>query len=144
MDGVDSQILELLREDARRTYDDIGRHVSLSAPAVKRRVDALRGSGALLGFTTVVDHQKQGYSIEAFVHLYAVAGASHEEVTDALARRPEVLGAWMITGDADAIAHVRTRDASSLEQLVLELKREHVVARTRSEIVLSSLVGPGQ
>lgn len=142
MDELDRKILSLLADDARRTYDDIGRQVSLSAPAVKRRVDALRASGALLGFTTVVDHEAQGYSIEAFVHLYAVAGASHEDVTGALSRRPEVLAAWMITGEADAIAHVRTRDASGLERLVLDLKRERVVARTRSEIVLSRLVGP--
>jgi DNA-binding Lrp family transcriptional regulator len=142
LDAVDEQILTLLSEDARRTYDDIGRRVRLSAPAVKRRVDALRASGTLRGFTAVLDYEAQGYSIEAFVHFYAVAGASREEVVAALDDRPEVLEAWMITGDADAIAHVRTRDAASLERLLLDLKRQRIVARTHSEIVLSTLVGP--
>ncbi|HTU84444.1 MAG TPA: AsnC family transcriptional regulator, partial [Solirubrobacteraceae bacterium] len=51
MDTQDRQILALLVEDGRRTYDDIGRRVALSAPAVKRRVDRLRARGALQGFT---------------------------------------------------------------------------------------------
>jgi hypothetical protein len=50
MDELDKRILALLVEDGRRTYDDIGRQVNLSAPSVKRRVDRLRASGALEGF----------------------------------------------------------------------------------------------
>src|SRR5205809_714418 len=62
MDELDRRILALLVEDGRRTYDDIGRRVSLSAPSVKRRVDRLRASGALEGFTAVVDHGAMGGS----------------------------------------------------------------------------------
>ena len=140
IDELDQKILALLSDDARRTYDDIGRR---SAPAVKRRVDGLRASGALRGFTTVVDYEAQGYSIEALVHLYYVPGVMREDAAEVLQRRPEIVEAWMITGEADAIARVRARDASSLERLLLDLKRERVVDRTRSEIVLSKLVEPG-
>ena len=143
IDELDQKILALLSDDARRTYDDIGRRVGLSAPAVKRRVDGLRASGALRGFTTVVDYEAQGYSIEALVHLYYVPGVMREDAAEVLQRRPEIVEAWMITGEADAIARVRARDASSLERLLLDLKRERVVDRTRSEIVLSKLVEPG-
>ena len=140
MDRIDQQILALLTEDARRTYEDIGRGVGLSAPAVKRRVDALRRSGALLGFTTVLDDSAQGLNIEALVHLYYVPGAMREDAAESLRRRPEIVEAWMVTGEADAIARVKTRDAQSLEDLLLELKRDRLVERTRSEIVLSRLV----
>src|SRR3954454_19107727 len=51
MDDLDRQILALLVEDGRRTYDDIGRRVSLSAPSVKRRVDRLGGGGGGEGGT---------------------------------------------------------------------------------------------
>jgi DNA-binding Lrp family transcriptional regulator len=140
MDAIDEKILSLLSEDARRTYDDIGRKVSLSAPAVKRRIDNLRATGALLGFTTVVNHEARGLNIEAFVHLYYAAGALRDEVVDSLRAHPEVEEAWMVTGEADVLAHVRTRDAESLEALILEFKRMGLVDRTRSEIVLSQLI----
>jgi Lrp/AsnC family transcriptional regulator, leucine-responsive regulatory protein len=60
MDATDRRILSLLVEDSRRTYDDIAGRVNLSAPSVKRRVDRLRASGALVGFTAVVDHAALG------------------------------------------------------------------------------------
>jgi DNA-binding Lrp family transcriptional regulator len=41
MERIDVQIVALLRENARRSFQDIGKRVSLSAPAVKRRVDRL-------------------------------------------------------------------------------------------------------
>ena len=47
-------------EDGRRTFDDIAGRVRLTAPSVKRRVDRLRASGALEGFTAVVDHGALG------------------------------------------------------------------------------------
>jgi DNA-binding Lrp family transcriptional regulator len=140
MNDLDRQILALLAEDARRPYDDIGRRIGLSPPAVKRRIDKLRDSGALLGFTTVVDHGAEGFSIEAFVHLFYVPGAMREETVRVLRKRPEIVDAWMVTGEADAIAHVRTRDARELERLLFDLKGERVVERTKSEIVLSRMV----
>jgi DNA-binding Lrp family transcriptional regulator len=69
MDDVDRQIIALLLEDGRRTYDDIGRRVSLSAPSVKRRVDRLRERGALQGFTAIVDHDALGAGTEALGEL---------------------------------------------------------------------------
>jgi Lrp/AsnC family leucine-responsive transcriptional regulator len=139
VDDLDRQILALLAQDARRPYDDIGQRVGLSPPAVKRRIDKLRASGALLGFTTVVDHEAEGYSIEAFVHLYYVRGTMRADTRRVL-YRPEIVEAWGVTGEADAIAHVRTRDAAELEDLLFALKEEQVVERTRSEIVLSRIV----
>jgi DNA-binding Lrp family transcriptional regulator len=42
IDEIDERIVALLRENARRSFQDIGERVSLSAPAVKRRADRLR------------------------------------------------------------------------------------------------------
>jgi predicted ArsR family transcriptional regulator len=46
VDELDRQIVAALVADARATYADVGARVGLSAPAVKRRVDRLRASGA--------------------------------------------------------------------------------------------------
>ena len=51
MDAVDQRIVALLVADARASYAEIGSKVALSAPAVKRRVDRLRSSGIIKGFT---------------------------------------------------------------------------------------------
>jgi DNA-binding Lrp family transcriptional regulator len=140
MDAIDRQIIALLVEDARRSYGDIGTHVALSAPSVKRRVDALRRSGAIEGFTAVLDHSAMGDATEALVELFYAPGTLLDEVAERLARHPQVVEAWSVTGDADAVARVRTQGNADLEQLIMELQRDGSVVRTRTVVVLSRLV----
>jgi DNA-binding Lrp family transcriptional regulator len=140
MDDLDRQILALLLEDGRRTYGDIARRVRLTAPSVKRRVDRLRASGALEGFTAVVDHGALGWNTEALVELYFQPGTQLDEVAKILDVHPEVVEAWSVTGEADAIARVRTEDNRDLERLIIDLQRNGLVVRTSSQVVLSRLV----
>ena len=88
MDAVNRQILALLVEDGRRTYDDIARQVSLSAPAVKRRVDRMRAQGALRGFTAIVDHAALGRRTEALIELFFAPGTPLDEVAPSCAATP--------------------------------------------------------
>jgi len=127
-------------EDGRRTYDDVGRRVALSAPAVKRRVDRLRAQGALRGFTAVLDHAVLGAGTEALVELFYAPGTLLDRVAASLQSHPEVVEAWSVTGDADAIARVRTADNAALERLIMDLQRDGLVVRTRSQVVMSRLV----
>jgi len=140
MDALDRKILSLLVEDGWRTYDDIARRVSLSAPSVKRRIDRLREQGALEGFTAVLDHGAIGWNTEALVELFYRPGTTLDEVAETLRDHAEVVEAWSVTGDADAIARVRTEDNAALERLIMDLQRNGLVVRTRSQVVLSRLV----
>jgi Lrp/AsnC family transcriptional regulator, leucine-responsive regulatory protein len=140
VDAIDKQILALLLEDGRRTYDDIAGKVNLSAPSVKRRIDGLRSSGALQGFTAVVDHSALGANTEALVELFCRPGTTLDVLAKKLREHPEVAEAWSVTGEADAIARVRTQDNADLERLIIDLQGDGLVMRTRSQVVLSRLV----
>ena len=140
MDELDHTILALLREDGRRTYDDIAGRVALSAPAVKRRVDRLRASGAIRGFTAVLDPAALGWRTEALIELFYAPGTLLDAVAEFLARVPEVVEAWSVPGEPDAVVRVRTQDNADLERVIMELQRDGNVVRTRSQIVLSRLV----
>src|SRR5438552_18789068 len=80
MDGIDQQIVALLRENARRSFQDIGGHVSLSAPAVKRRVDRLEEAGVIRSYAAVVDPAALGWRTHAFVALFCEGRMSAAEV----------------------------------------------------------------
>jgi Lrp/AsnC family leucine-responsive transcriptional regulator len=140
MDDVDRKILALLVEDGRRTYDDLASRVALSAPAAKRRVDRLRRDGVLRSFTAIVDHAALGATTEALVELFFAPGTLLDRVAETLRRHPEVVEAWSVTGEADAIARVRTADNGDLERLIMELQRDGLVVRTSSQVILSALV----
>ena len=51
--------------------------------------------------------------------------------------------ALSVTGEADAIARVRTSDNADLERLIIELQQTAPVVRTRSQVVMSRLVSRG-
>ena len=140
MDQIDHDILALLVEDGRRTYDDIAGRISMSAPAVKRRVDRLRADGALRGFTAVLDPAALGWRTEALVELFYAPGTLLDAVAASLARVPEVVEAWSVAGEPDAVVRVRTSDNADLERVIMELQRDGNVVRTRSQVVLSALV----
>jgi len=140
IDAVDQRIIALLIADARASYAEIGARVSLSAPAVKRRVDRLRSSGVIKGFTTVIEPSAVGWTTEAFVELFCTGRTTPAQITVATRRHPEVVGAYTVSGEADALVHLRAADISHLEQALERLRAEPFVTSTRSMVVLSRLV----
>jgi DNA-binding Lrp family transcriptional regulator len=142
IDETDQRIVASLIADARSSYAEIGTAVSLSAPAVKRRVDRLRAAGVIRGFTAVVDPAAVGWSTEAFVELFCVGRTSPGQLAEAARRHPEVVGAYTVSGEADALFHLRAADIGHLEQALERLRAEPFVSSTRSTIVLSRLLEP--
>ncbi|MEV6691363.1 Lrp/AsnC family transcriptional regulator [Micromonospora sp. NPDC051196] len=144
IDAVDKRIIALLVADARASYADIGTRVSLSAPAVKRRVDRLRAAGVIRGFTTIVDPASVGWTTEAFVELFCAGRTTPAQIGAAVRRHPEVVGAYTVSGEADALVHLRAADIAHLEEALERLRAESFVTSSRSTIVLSRLVeSPG-
>lgn len=140
MDAVDQRIIALLVADARASYAEIGAKVSLSAPAVKRRVDRLRSTGVIKGFTAVIEPAAVGWTTEAFVELFCTGRTTPAQITVATRRHPEVVGAYTVSGQADALVHLRAADIGHLEQALEKLRAEPFVTSTRSMVVLSRLV----
>jgi DNA-binding Lrp family transcriptional regulator len=140
LDDVDQRIIVLLQEDARASYAEIGATVSLSAPAVKRRVDRLEADGVIRGYTAVIDPGAVGWTTEAFVELFCTGRTSPQQLRAAAKRHPAVVGAYTISGEADALVHLRAVDMAALEQALENLRAEPFVTSTRSMIVLSRLV----
>jgi DNA-binding Lrp family transcriptional regulator len=140
LDDVDQRIIAALVTDARTTYAEIGELVSLSAPAVKRRVDRLRTGGVIKGFTALVDPSAVGWTTEAFVELFCTGRTTPAQITAATRRHPEVVSAYTVSGQADALVHLRAADIGHLEQALERLRAEPFITSTRSMIVLSRLV----
>ncbi len=139
LDDIDRRIVALLQENARRSFQDIGARVALSAPAVKRRVDRLEQRGVLLGYAARVDPAAFGWGTHAVVALFCEGRMAAGEVRAAVERHPEVAGAYTVAGEASAILHVRAEDTQHLEQALERMRDTPGVIRTQTQIVLSTL-----
>jgi DNA-binding Lrp family transcriptional regulator len=139
MDETDRRIVALLRENARRSFKDIGGYVHLTAPAVKRRVDRLESEGVIRGYTAVVDPRAFGWHAEAFVDLYCEGGMPAEAIKQAVEGEPGVKSAHTVAGEASALLHVMARDTQDLEVSLERIRATDGISRTVTEVVLSTL-----
>lgn len=140
LDETDEQILAELAKRARSTFAEIGAKVSLSAPAVKRRVDRMVECGVIKGFTTVVDRSVLGWNTEAYVQVFCHGTIAPDQLRSAWIDIPEVVGAATVTGTADAILHVLARDMRHLEEALERIRSSADVERSESIVVLSNLI----
>jgi DNA-binding Lrp family transcriptional regulator len=139
MDDIDRRIVALLRENARRSFKDIGEHVHLTAPAVKRRVDRLERDRVIRGYTTVVDPRAFGWHAEAFVDLYCEGHMPGEAIKRGVEGEPGVVSAHTVAGEASALLHVMATDTTDLESALERIRATPGVTRTVTEVVLSTL-----
>jgi DNA-binding Lrp family transcriptional regulator len=139
VDETDSKIVALLRQNARQSYQEIGRHVHLSAPAVKRRVDRLERDGVILGYSAIVNPREFGWHAEAFVDLYCDGKMPAEAIKHAVVDEPRVVAAHTVAGEASAMLHVMAEDTKDLEQVLEQIRGTEGVTRTVTEVVLSTL-----
>lgn len=138
LDDTDLEIVALLREDARRTLADVGERVSLSAPAVKRRVDRLERDGVIVGYTAVVDHACLGRPLQAFTELRFAGHLPVDQIAAVADGIPEVQTVFTTAGDPDALAWIRVRDVDDLKRVIDLLRRSGRVTGTKTLMVLGS------
>jgi DNA-binding Lrp family transcriptional regulator len=136
-DDLDRQILAALGENARASFGALGEQVGLSAPAVKRRVDRLVDDGVIRAFTVVVDDEAVGAGTEAFVELYCRSRTNPNDIREMVAGLPAIVEAYTVTGEADALLHIKTASPGELEAVVEQVRAHQNAERTKTTIVLS-------
>ncbi|MBV8734138.1 MAG: Lrp/AsnC family transcriptional regulator [Solirubrobacterales bacterium] len=140
LDPVDRRIIALLREDAKRTFANIGSDVGLSSTAVKRRVDRLQRDGVIVGYGARIDATALGEGIEALIEVYCAERVAPADVGRSLEGLDQVVSAFTVSGEADAVIRARVESIGDLEKFVERLRRDPNVVRTKTLIVLSTLI----
>jgi Lrp/AsnC family leucine-responsive transcriptional regulator len=116
LDATDWRILEALQNDGRASYAELARAVAMSPSAVTERVRRLEEAGVISGYSAVIDHDRIGLPILAFVRLRYPHG-NYKPFHDLLATTPEVLEAHHVTGDDCFVMKVTARSMRHLEQI---------------------------
>ena len=138
MDDIDQRLVALLVADARASYAELARSVGLSAPSVHDRVRRLERSGAITGYSAVVDPHAVGLGVTALVGILQREGVEQEDLATALAAIEEIEDCWFVAGEEAFVVKVRVADIDALEHTLGVLRRTAGVARTRTTVVLST------
>jgi Lrp/AsnC family leucine-responsive transcriptional regulator len=136
LDEIDRSILGELQADARITNAELGRRVSLSAPAVSDRVTRLERAGVITGYHARVDPKALGYPIGAVVRIRPAA-QQLRKIPQVARDTPEVVACHRITGEDCFLLELHLRAIDDLEEI---LDRFVLFGQTTTSIVHSSPV----
>lgn len=139
LDNFDRKILSALTKDARLGYAEIGKLVSLSAPAVHKRVKRLVASGVIKYMAAQLDGALVGKPFLAFVHVESAVWNRGEQLM-ALKNMPEVEEMHSTAGDTCILLKVRTRDAVAMESFLEKVYAIPGIKGTKTKVVLSTFL----
>lgn len=144
MDRIDRKILELLAEDSSLTGEQIGERVGLSPSAAHRRVKALEDSGAIIGYRARLSKAARGNPSTVFVQVTLTdqRQATMLAFEQAMASTPQIVEAYLMSGQSDYLIKVLVRDDDSYERIHREiLSALPGVQRLVSQFTIRTLEG---
>ena len=136
LDSVGLRILQVLQDDARLSFSELGRRVKLSSPAVAERVRRMEDHGLITGYRAMLDPSKLGYPILAFIHL-KITGDHHQRLATVAHTLSEIMECHHVTGQDGYMIKVMASSMVHLEHVIAQLRH---YGETSTSIVLSSPV----
>lgn len=139
LDIYDIKILEILTQNGRINNNELAEKISLSPSACLRRIRTLEEKQIIEGYNAKLNVKLLGLTFEAFVNVTLRKDQSgwHERFEKALNRWPEVVGAYIVTGDTQYILHILTDSLESFSDFIINrLYKEESVMEMQSNIIL--------
>src|SRR5262245_37618545 len=110
IDRMDRRILRLLQEDGRVSNKDLASKINLSSTPCLRRVGMLEKSGVIERYKAILDPERLGYTIRAFIQVTRRRELSREAVWNEVLAIPEVISCHVVSGESDLLLEVVARD----------------------------------
>jgi Lrp/AsnC family leucine-responsive transcriptional regulator len=117
LDPINLQLVKLLQEDGRLSVAELGRRISMSAPAVAERVQRLERAGVITGYHAELDPRRLGYPIAAIVRIRPAPGQL-QRIPEIARETPEVAECYRITGEDCYLLKLHLRAIEDLESLL--------------------------
>lgn len=119
LDELDQKIVQLLIQNARMSYSEIGQKIGVSRVAVKMRVQALEKKGIIEEYTTIINPQKISGAVSCYFELETMPDALME-VAEQLRRNEIVTQIYRVTGKSKLHVHAVAASTDEMEALIYE------------------------
>lgn len=136
--ATDARILDILQADGRRSYADLGSDLGMAGPSAHERVKKLEARGLITGYAARVDPVAVGLGVTAFCWVTQAPGTIAADLTDDFAAIREIEECHHISGEADYLLKVRSRDTRDLERVIRLIQATRHVFSTETDVVFST------
>jgi DNA-binding Lrp family transcriptional regulator len=140
MDDLDGRLIDLFSEHPRLGVLEASRRLGVARGTVQARLDKLTSQGVITGWGPELSPEALGYPVTGFLTLEIRQGTGHESVAQHLARIPEVLEAFTITGAGDMWCRVVARSNNDLQRVIDAVLDNPGIVRSSTVIALATQV----
>ncbi|SEN79741.1 transcriptional regulator, AsnC family [Duganella sp. CF517] len=142
IDEIDRRILRELRQDGRLSNTKLAEKVGLSTTPCWNRVRALEDGGMIEGYTALLSQTALGYPDTVIIEV--TLDRHDDDIFDkfgqALAELPEVMEAYLLTGEYDYLIKVAVAGTAGYEEFLRrKLYKLPGLRHSRSTFVLRCL-----
>lgn len=135
MDKVNRKIVEILKENGRATYINIGKKVGLSEGAVRKRIKTLVSSGVIKRFTVEIEFTENA---ETITLLNIDPSFPTSEICEKLKKLPNIETVYEVTGQYDIAVIISALSIAEVNDCVEKIRRLDGIAHTNTMIILRS------
>ncbi len=117
VDATDIKIIEVLKQNSRQSFAEIGRFINLSASSIRERIQKLEDNGVIKAYGLKIDISKLGFGLEVFIMLKLYSGKLPVFMKDMKAF-PEIKESYRITGPHNIHMRVVLKDQLHLQEFI--------------------------
>ena len=140
LDELDNRILDIIKENARLTYKEIGEQAGISRVSVKTRMDAMQEKGIIQGFRTVIDPTAIPEGIRFFMDIETTP-EHFEDTAEYLSQNKMIRQIYSVSGSCRIHAVGFANNAKNLEHFSNSIFRSQLgVRRISCHTVLSTMM----
>ena len=137
LDKIDEKILKHLMMDARLSARQLALKLGMSTVTVLSRIKKLEKAKIIRGYTTIIDHEKLGYTLTAIIEIMAKNGKVLD-IEEEVSKFENVVGVYDITGSTDTIIIAKFKERNELSDFVKNLGTISNVENTITHVVLNT------
>ena len=137
LDDLDYRLIALLRTNGRSPVAKLAAELGVSRATVTARMERLERSGAIAGYTVVVQARGRADAVRA-VMMVEVDGKNSVQIIHRLVGFPEIRGLHTTNGRWDVVAEIETATLREFDELLRKVRQIDGIANTETSILLGA------
>lgn len=137
MDEMNNRLIQALKRDGRATISELSADLGVTRATVKARLDGLRASGEIAGFTVLTRADVAAHAVRGLMML-GIEGRGTEKVMRALSAMVEVQAVHSTNGTWDLIVEIGTDTLDALDAVLFRIRRIDGITRSETNLLLST------
>ena len=138
LDELDSKILVEFEHNSRQSFRELAKKLGSSTSTIAQRVQRLERSKVILRYSADLNREKLGFDLTALIEI-TIRGQPLLKVQAAIAKMPQVVSVWDITGAFDSMALVRVKNRRELSATVKKILEIEGVEHSDTHLILNTV-----